>query len=102
MCGWCASPPRGQLSGGLGVSCSADRQMLAKITPEGLFLEALETDPARYMPDVKTEKLSSDVVSVDLNQPMEQIRATLSQYPIKTRVNLIGPCGGTGYCPCQD
>lgn len=75
---------------GLGVSCSADRQMLAKITPEGMFLEALETDPARYMPDIKTEKLSSDVVSIDLNQPMEKIRATLSQYPIKTRVNLTG------------
>lgn len=75
---------------GLGVSCSADRQVLAKITPEGMFLEALETDPARYMPEVKTEKLSSDVVNIDLNQPMEKIRATLSQYPIKTRVNLTG------------
>jgi len=76
---------------GIGVSCSADRQMLAKITDQGLFLEALETDPARYLPDVKAEKLGGEVVPIDLNQPMDKIRETLSQYPIKTRVALTGP-----------
>ncbi|NKD76797.1 fumarate hydratase [Haematospirillum sp. H1815] len=75
---------------GLGVSCSADRQMLGKITRDGVFLEALETDPARYMPDVREDKLSGEVVQINLNQPMEQIRATLSRYPIKTRVSLTG------------
>jgi fumarate hydratase class I len=76
---------------GIGVSCSADRQALGKITRDGVFLERLETDPARYMPDVKQEKLSGEVVKIDLNRPMSEIRATLSQYPIKTRVSLSGP-----------
>ena len=74
---------------GIGVSCSADRQILAKITPEGVFLEQLETDPSHYLPDTD-EALSGDVVQIDLNQPMEAIRRTLSQYPVKTRVALNG------------
>ncbi|WP_184043021.1 fumarate hydratase [Roseospira visakhapatnamensis] len=76
---------------GIGVSCSADRQMQAKITADGVFVEALERDPARYMPDIKDEKLGGDVVPIDLTQPMDRIRATLGQYPIKTRVALTGP-----------
>ncbi|HAQ00172.1 MAG TPA: fumarate hydratase, partial [Rhodospirillum rubrum] len=76
---------------GIGVSCSADRQMLGKITAEGLFLEQLETNPAHYLPDVRTEKLSAEVVKIDLSRPMAEIRATLSGYPIKTRVSLSGP-----------
>jgi len=75
---------------GLGVSCSADRQAVGKITKDGVFLEALETDPSKYLPEVVAEKLSNDVVDVDLNQPMAKIREKLSQYPIKTRVNLSG------------
>jgi fumarate hydratase class I len=73
------------------VSCSADRQALGKITKEGLFIEALETDPARFLPDITHEELSDEVVQVDLTQSMEQIRATLSKYPVKTRVMLTGP-----------
>src|SRR6201995_201069 len=69
---------------GIGVSCSADRQILAKITPDGVFLEQLERDPSRYLPDTTTEALGEEVVKVDLNRPMAEIRATLSQYPIKT------------------
>ena len=76
---------------GIGVSCSADRQIKGKITPDGVFLEQLETDPAHYMPDVKDEKLPGDVVNIDLNKPMSEIRAELSKYPIKTRVSLTGP-----------
>jgi fumarate hydratase class I len=75
---------------GIAVSCSADRQALAKITAEGVFLEELERDPARFMPDVATDELSSDVVRVDLNQPMGAIRAQLTQYPVKTRLALTG------------
>ena len=74
----------------IGVSCSADRQMLGKITSEGLFLEQLETDPAKYLPEIDPGKLSGEVVKVDLNRPMNEIRAQLSQYPIKTRVALTG------------
>ena len=73
----------------IGVSCSADRQILAKITPEGVFLEQLETDPAKYLPEV--EEVGGDVVRIDLNRPMDEIRRTLSQYPVKTRVSLNGP-----------
>lgn len=73
------------------VSCSADRQALGKITKDGLFLEVLETDPARFLPEVTNEDLSAEVVHIDLNQPMDQIRATLTQYPVKTRVMLTGP-----------
>jgi fumarate hydratase class I len=73
------------------VSCSADRQALGKITRDGIFLEALETDPARFLPEVTYEDLSEEVVRIDLTQPMNQIRATLSKYPVKTRVMLTGP-----------
>eukprot|EP00741_Cyanophora_paradoxa_P009033 tig00001443_g8746.t1 len=76
---------------GIGVSCSADRQIRAKITAEGLFLEELCKDPAQYLPEVKPEALSSEVVQIDLNQPMDAIRARLSQCPVKTRVSLSGP-----------
>ncbi|ACY18048.1 fumarate hydratase [Haliangium ochraceum] len=72
------------------VSCSADRQALAKITAEGVFLEALERDPAKYLPETTASELDGDVVRVDLNQPMNDIRALLSRYPIKTRLSLTG------------
>jgi fumarate hydratase class I len=75
----------------IAVSCSADRQALAKITAEGVFLEQLETDPARFLPDTTDEHLDSDVVRVDLNRPMSEIRAELSRYPVKTRLSLSGP-----------
>ncbi len=75
----------------IAVSCSADRQALAKITPEGVFLEQLETDPAKYLPDTTHDDLSGDVVRVDLNRPMSEIRAELSKYPVKTRLSLTGP-----------
>ena len=75
---------------GMGVSCSADRQILAKITPEGVFLEQLETDPAKYLPETTDEHLPDDSVHVDLNRPMAEIRAQLSQYPVKTRLSLNG------------
>ena len=75
---------------GIGVSCSADRQILAKITPEGVFLEQLETDPSHYLPETTDDILGGDVVNIDLNQPMDAIRRTLSQYPVKTRVSLNG------------
>jgi fumarate hydratase class I len=75
---------------GIGVSCSADRQILAKITPEGVFLEQLETDPAKYLPEVTDESLGGEVVAIDLNQPMAAIRAELSRHPIKTRLALTG------------
>jgi fumarate hydratase class I len=76
----------------LAVSCSADRQALGKITSEGVFLEQLETDPAKYLPEVTDADLdTSEVVRIDLNQPMDEIRATLSRYPVKTRVMLDGP-----------
>src|SRR5262245_3432946 len=74
----------------IAVSCSADRQALAKITPEGVFLEHLETDPARFLPDVSIED-TSEVVRVDLNRPMSEIRAELSRYPVRTRLSLTGP-----------
>lgn len=76
---------------GIAVSCSADRQALAKITADGVFLEQLETDPARYLPDTSFEDLGGDVVRIDLNRPMSEIRAELSRYPVKTRVMLTGP-----------
>ncbi len=75
---------------GIGVSCSADRQILAKITKDGLFLEKLETNPARFLPEVTHEHLDGDVVSIDLNKPMEEVRAELSKYPIRTRLSLSG------------
>ena len=75
---------------GLGVSCSADRQAKGKITREGVFLEALETNPARFLPDINESALGGDVVRIDLNRPMAEILATLSQHPIKTRLSLTG------------
>jgi fumarate hydratase class I len=76
---------------GLGVSCSADRQALGKITPDGVYLEALEHNPAQYLPDVDTSRLGGDVVNIDLRQPMPQILAQLAKHPIKTRLSLSGP-----------
>jgi fumarate hydratase class I len=75
----------------LAVSCSADRQALGKITAEGVFLEQLETEPAHYLPDVVAGDLSDDVVHIDLRRPMDEIRATLSRLPVRTRVMLSGP-----------
>lgn len=75
---------------GLGVSCSADRQAKGKITKDGIFLEQLETNPAKYMPDIDEDKLSDSVVKIDLNQPMEDILKTLSKHPVKTRLSLTG------------
>ena len=75
---------------GIGVSCSADRQIMAKVTPDGVFLEQLEADPARFLPEATEDKLGEEVVRLDLNQPMEAIRRQLSQYPVKTRVSLNG------------
>ena len=75
---------------GLGVSCSADRQILGKITKDGIFIEDLEHDPAKYLPQVTDEHLDDEVVKVDLNRPMDEIRKQLSQYPVKTRLSLTG------------
>ncbi len=75
----------------IAVSCSADRQAWGKITKEGVFLEALERDPAHYLPDVTEQHLSDEVVQIDLRQPMADIRAALSKLPVKTRVSLTGP-----------
>ena len=75
---------------GIAVSCSADRQALGKITSEGVFLEQLEHDPAHYLPAPGAEELGGDVVQVDLNRPMNEIRAQLSRFPIKTRLSLSG------------
>ena len=75
---------------GIAVSCSADRQALAKITADGVFLEELERDPAKYLPDVSHEDLSSEVVRIDLNQPMDEIQAQLTRYSVKTRLSLTG------------
>ena len=75
---------------GLGVSCSADRQAVGKITREGIFLEQLETDPSKYMPEIDETSLSASVVTIDLSKPMPEILAELSKHPIKTRVSLNG------------
>ncbi len=75
----------------MAVSCSADRQALGKITADGIFLEVLETDPSRFLPEITEDQLASEVVAINLNQPMDKIRDTLSQYPVKTRVMLSGP-----------
>jgi fumarate hydratase class I len=75
---------------GIGVSCSADRQIKAKITPEGVFLEQLETDPAKYLPETTDAHLGDDAVAIDLNRPMMAIRAELAKYPVKTRLSLTG------------
>ena len=76
---------------GLGVSCSADRQALGKITRDGVFLEELEHNPAKYLPEVDTKKLGGAVVKIDLRKPMQEILAQLSRHPIKTRLSLTGP-----------
>jgi fumarate hydratase class I len=76
---------------GIGVSCSADRQILGKITAEGVFLEELESNPARFLPEVDEKTLGGEVVAVDLTRPMDEIRRSLSRYPIKTRLSLSGP-----------
>jgi len=77
----------------IAVSCSADRQALGKITADGVFLEELERDPARFLPDLAHQEAAEggDVVSIDLNRPMDEIRAELSKYPVKTRLSLTGP-----------
>ena len=85
---------------GVGVSCSADRNIKAKITHEGIFLEKLETDPAKYLPEVEPD--NGAAVHIDLNRSMNEIRAELSKYPVATRLLLTGDIvGGTRYRPCQ-
>ena len=86
------------------VSCSADRQALGKITADGVFLEQLEEDPARYLPEVTHDDLADDdVVRIDLNRPMDEIRAELTRYPVKTRLSLQRPDGGGArHRPRQD
>jgi fumarate hydratase, class I len=76
---------------GIAVSCSADRQAKAKITAEGVFIEQLERDPARFLPDTTDDELTDEVVRIDLTRPMDEIRATLSSLPVKTRLSLTGP-----------
>jgi fumarate hydratase, class I len=75
----------------IAVSCSADRQAKAKINGNGVYLEQLETDPARYLPETQESELDADVVRIDLSRPMDEIRAELSKYPIRTRLALTGP-----------
>jgi fumarate hydratase class I len=75
---------------GIGVSCSADRQILGKITRDGIFLEQLEANPARFLPEIDEAKLGGDVIAVDLDRPMQEIRAALSRHPVKTRLALSG------------
>jgi len=75
---------------GLGVSCSADRQIKGKITRDGVFLEQLETNPAQYLPDVTGDDLGGDVVAIDLTKPMTDVLAELTKHPVKTRVSLTG------------
>ncbi|MGE0423603.1 MAG: fumarate hydratase [Reyranellaceae bacterium] len=75
---------------GMGVSCSADRQAMGKITRDGVYLEQLETNPAQYLPEVEPTQLSGDVVPVDLNKGMAHTLATLTKHPVKTRVSLSG------------
>ena len=76
---------------GIGVSCSADRQALGRIDADGIWLEQLETDPARFLPETSAQELGGKVVKIDLNRPMDEIRAELSKHPVKTRVSLSGP-----------
>ena len=76
---------------GLGVSCSADRQALARITRDGVFLERLEENPARFLPDVAESELPGDVVRIDLNRPMAEILGELTRHPVATRLSLSGP-----------
>jgi len=76
---------------GLGVSCSADRQAVGKITKDGVFLEELEHNPAKYLPDIGARTLGGEVVKIDLTRPMKEILAQLTKHPIKTRLSLTGP-----------
>ncbi len=77
---------------GIGVSCSADRQALGKITSEGVFLEQLENNPSRFLPDYEEENQSGDqAVEIDLNMGMEKVLKVLSNYPVRTRLSLNGP-----------
>jgi len=76
---------------GLGVSCSADRQILGKITRDGVFLEQLETNPAQYLPEVREDQLSGNPVHIDLHRPMAEILAELRKHPVATRLSLHGP-----------
>ncbi|MDD9949026.1 MAG: fumarate hydratase [candidate division Zixibacteria bacterium] len=76
---------------GIAVSCAADRQILSKITRDGIFLEQLETEPSKYLPEIADDSLGGDVVEIDLNRPMSEVRATLSSYPVATRLSLTGP-----------
>ena len=76
---------------GIGVSCSADRQILGKINKDGIFVEKLETEPSKYLPDVNLDEISEDVTEIDLNQPMKNILEQLNDCKIKKRVNLSGP-----------
>ncbi|MBX4861150.1 fumarate hydratase [Rhizobium sophorae] len=75
---------------GLGVSCSADRQAKGRITRDGIFVEQLETDPSKYMPEIDEAKLSESMVRIDLNRPMAEVLAELSRHPVKTRLSLTG------------
>ncbi|MFL6948450.1 MAG: fumarate hydratase [Xanthobacteraceae bacterium] len=76
---------------GLGVSCAADRQALGKITRDGVFLEELEHNPAKYLPDIEAARLGGEVVNIDLRRPMQDILGELTNCPIKTRLSLTGP-----------
>ncbi|MGA0079394.1 MAG: fumarate hydratase [Candidatus Nanopelagicus sp.] len=74
----------------IAVSCSADRQVKAKITKDGVFIEKLETEPAHFLPAESHDELTEHEVNINLNQPMKDILAQLSKHPVKTRVNLTG------------
>ena len=76
---------------GIGVSCAADRQILGRIAADGVFLEKLETNPAKYLPDVTESHLDSAVVEIDLTRPMDEVLGTLRGHPVKTRLSLTGP-----------
>ena len=76
---------------GIAVSCAADRQVLSKITRDGIFLEQLETEPSKYLPEIDSKSLGGEVAQIDLNRPMSEIRSTLSGYPVATRLSLTGP-----------
>ena len=76
---------------GIGVSCSADRQALGKITSDGVYLEQLENNPAKYLPNITSGELGGDVIRVDLNHPMDELRNTLTKHTIKTRLSVSGP-----------
>jgi fumarate hydratase class I len=75
---------------GMGVSCSADRNIKARITRDGIFLERLETDPGRFIPAAQRALKDTGVVPIDLDRPMEEIRAELSRHPVTTRLALSG------------